>query len=179
MKKIWLVIGLASAVMVTGAGCASRHGGRTYSRGEALAPQSVNYGTLMEIEEVMIEGTKTAVGTIAGGLLGGVLGHSVGGGSGKDIATVGGAVAGAAAGSAVEEAVTKQKAYAMTVRLDSGETYNYVQAKGKGKDLFSVGQRVKVLGNPRSRNSRVMPAPGAPAPTPPPTTGAAAPTEAE
>ena len=135
------------------AGCASSMSGDVYSRDRAQKVQTVEYGEVVEVRQVQIEGTKSGVGALGGGALGGALGSGVGRGAGKTVAIVGGAIAGAAAGAATEEAVTKQQGLEITVKLDSGQTLALVQ----GMDPpVRVGDRVKLMRNPDG-SARVIP----------------------
>ena len=103
--------------------------GNTYSRERAQKVQTVEYGQVVEVRQIQIEGTKSGVGALAGGALGGALGSGIGRGAGTTIAVVGGAIAGAAAGAATEEAATKQPGLEITVRMDSGQTLSLVQGR--------------------------------------------------
>ncbi|MEJ2470906.1 MAG: glycine zipper 2TM domain-containing protein [Desulfuromonadales bacterium] len=116
--------------------------GDVYSRDQARTSQSVYYGTLLRVEEVMIEGTQSGAGTIAGGVMGGVLGSAIGGGSGQRIATAGGAVLGGMAGSAIEKNATSAVGVELEVELDNGELLVVVQEKDS---VYRVGDRVRVL----------------------------------
>ena len=127
------------------AGCQSSRSGRVYSRDQARVTQSVYYGTVLEVKNVQIEGTKSGFGMIAGGVLGGFLGNTVGGGTGRKLATAGGAVAGAAAGAAGEEAATRKKGLEITVELDNGQIIAVVQ---EADDQYAVGDRVRILRGP-------------------------------
>lgn len=135
------------------AGCASSMSGDVYSRDRAQKVQTVEYGQVVEVRQVQIEGTKSGIGAIGGGALGGALGSGIGRGAGQTIAVVGGAIAGAAAGAAAEEAATKQTGLEITVKLDSGQTLSLVQ----GLDPpVRVGDRVKLMRNPDG-SARVIP----------------------
>lgn len=123
-------------------GCASSKSGEVYSRDHARQVQTVENGTVESVKEVMIEGTKTPVGTAAGGVAGGVLGSTVGSGSGKTVATVLGALAGAAAGSAAEEGMTRKKGLEIVVKKDSGQTIIIVQ---EADVMFAPGDRVRII----------------------------------
>jgi len=161
-KTVAVVIALALA------GCAGSMSGNTYSRDRAQKVQTVEYGQVVEVRQIQIEGTKSGVGALAGGALGGALGSGIGRGAGTTIAVVGGAIAGAAAGAATEEAATKQPGLEITVRMDSGQTLSLVQ----GMDPpVQAGDRVKLMRNPDG-SARVIPVPagegaGAPAAYPP------------
>ena len=165
MKKCMILLSVAGFLALA-SGCASSSSGKVYSRDQARTAQTVSYGVIVALEDVMIEGTKSPVGAIAGGVLGGVLGNTIGGGSGKTVATAAGAVGGAAAGAAAEEGLTRQKAYALTIRLDNGQEINFAQAKGG--EVFNVGQRVQVLrdgaGTTRARPTTETATPAMPTP---------------
>ena len=144
MKSFW---GLTAVLlMVTVAGCTPRSmSGDVYSRERAQRVQTIEYGEVIEVRQILIEGTKSGAGTVAGGVLGGALGSGVGRGAGTTIAVVGGAIAGAVAGSAVEEGATRQPGVEVTIRMDTGKTIALVQ----GIDPpVRAGDRVRVLRNP-------------------------------
>jgi len=126
------------------AACQSTLTGDTYSRDDARRVQTVQYGSVEATRPVVIEGTKTPVGTLAGGAVGGIAGSSVGGGKGSAVAAVVGAVAGGLAGSAAEEGLTRRQGVDITVHLDSGRVISVVQ-EATPQDVFRVGDRVRVL----------------------------------
>ncbi|MGB7971109.1 MAG: hypothetical protein WCF31_03970 [Candidatus Deferrimicrobiaceae bacterium] len=166
MNVVWKTVAIVSVLALTG--CAGSMSGNTYSRERAQKVQTVEYGKVLEVRQVQIEGTKSGVGALAGGALGGALGSGIGRGAGTTIAVVGGAIAGAAGGAVAEEAVTKQPGLEVTVRLDSGQTLSLVQ----GIDPpVQFGDRVKLMRNPDG-SARVIPIfpgepTGAPAEYPP------------
>ncbi len=163
MNGSWKAVGIVVALSL--AGCAGSMSGDVYSRERAQRVQTVEYGQVVEVRQVQIEGTKSGVGALAGGAMGGALGSGIGRGSGSTIAIVGGAIAGAAAGAAAEEAVTKQPGLEITVRMDSGQTLSLVQ----GMDPpVQVGDRVKLMRNPDG-SARAIPVAAAEAPPPPAT----------
>ncbi len=140
-KTIFLVLAMG-IVTIYLAGCASSRSGQVYSRDEARKVQTVENGTVVSVKEVLIEGTKTPIGTAAGGVAGGVLGHTVGSGSGKTVATVLGALAGAAAGTAAEEGITRRQGLEIVVEKDSGQTIVVVQ---EADMVFAPGDRVRII----------------------------------
>lgn len=144
MKSFW---GLTAVLLtVTVAGCTPKSmSGDVYSRERAQRVQIIEYGEVIEVRQILIEGTKSGAGAVAGGVLGGALGSGIGRGAGTTIAVVGGAIAGAVAGSAVEEGATKQPGVEVTIRMDTGKTIALVQ----GIDPpVRAGDRVRVLRNP-------------------------------
>jgi len=78
MKK-YLVVLLLSFVTVL-SGCASNLSGDSYSRSEARRAQQVEYGEIISLRPVQIEGTKSPVGAGAGAVVGGIGGSTLGGG---------------------------------------------------------------------------------------------------
>ena len=166
MKSIYGIGVVLLAVAL--AGCQpKRMSGDVYSRERAQKIQTVEYGQVLEVRQILIEGTKSGVGALAGGAMGGALGSGIGRGAGTTIAVVGSAIAGAAAGSVAEESVTKQPGLEVTVRMDTGQTFALVQ----GVDPpIRAGDRVRILHNPDG-SSRVIPV----EPMPPPVESPAAP----
>ena len=132
-----LLIGL---LLLTG--CMESRAGNVYTRDQARTSQSVNYGTILRVELVTIEGSQSGAGTLAGGAMGGVLGSAVGSGSGRAIATVGGAILGGAAGAAAEKGLTTAQGVELEVELDNGELLVVVQ---ENDAVYRVGDRVRVL----------------------------------
>ena len=124
-------------------GCQSKLTGDTYSRNEARESAVVNFGVIESLRPVVIEGTKTPVGTLAGAAVGGVAGSSIGGGTGSTLAAIGGALAGGLAGSSIEENMTKVQGIEITVKEDRGITRAYVQEVDPNTQ-FRVGDRVRI-----------------------------------
>lgn len=123
-------------------GCASSLSDSAYSRSRAGTAQQVELGYVESVRPVLIEGTKSNIGTAAGAALGGVAGGSVDGGTARTLAIIGGTLLGGLAGAAAEEGVTRQRGLEITVRLDNGRMIAVTQgASGQ----FSPGQRVRVL----------------------------------
>ena len=136
------LIFLMAIITVYLTGCVSSRSGQVYSRDHARQAQNVENGTVESVKEVVIEGTKTPIGTAAGGVAGGVLGSTVGGGSGRKIATVIGALAGAAAGTMAEEGITRKPGLEIIVKKDNGQTIVVVQ---EADVIISAGDRVRII----------------------------------
>lgn len=141
MRGIQLIVGVTAAVLML-SGCPASLSGNVYSRNEARMTQNVRYGTVESVRHVLIEGTKSGVGTVAGAAAGGIAGSTIGHGTGSALGALGGAVLGGLAGSAAEEAATRQPGLEITVRLDSGHTIAVTQA---ADTAFSPGDRVRVI----------------------------------
>ncbi|MEH6812863.1 MAG: glycine zipper 2TM domain-containing protein, partial [Motiliproteus sp.] len=116
---------MVSLMMLSG--CASTLDDKTYSRDQARRVQTVKFGTIEAINDVVLEGRRTVISKVAGAVVGGIAGSSVGGGKGKDLATAVGAIAGTIAGEALEERATRANGQDITVRMDQGELISIVQ----------------------------------------------------
>ena len=123
------------------AGCATPASGRFYSRQEARTAWDVRYGKVVAVDEVVIEGERSALGRVGGGLIGYQVGRTVGAGTGRAVAGAVGAVAGAVAGQSIEERATREDGWQITVDLDGGRSIAVVQARDQS---FQVGERVRV-----------------------------------
>ncbi|MCL2162022.1 MAG: hypothetical protein FWH56_09120 [Betaproteobacteria bacterium] len=147
-KRSILTIVLLCAAPVFIGGCASNLGGDDYSRGEARRVMRVEFATVESVRPVMLEGTRSPVGSTAGAVVGSVIGYSLGGGRGSVSSAVGavaGAVAGGVGGAALEEAATRRQGMEITLELDRGGYIAVVQAD-EGED-FRPGDRVRVVGD--------------------------------
>lgn len=148
--SVLLVLVLSLSIVLPG--CASR-GGRTYTDGEVRQAQTLEYGTVRDVSEVMVDQDPSLLGAGMGGVIGGVLGSLIGSGTGRVLATVGGAALGALGGAAVEKGVRKYKASQITVETDKGQYLVIVQ----GNDEYFVrGDRVRILMMQDTGNARVQ-----------------------
>lgn len=141
-----LLISFALTTLMLSGCMPSSTSGSVYSRDQARTSHSVYYGTILQVEDVIIEGTQSGAGTVAGGVMGGVLGSAVGSGSGRGIATVGGAILGGLAGSGIEKGATTVAGLELEVELDNGELILVVQEKD---GVYRVGDRVRVIRDAR------------------------------
>lgn len=141
MKKMTVTALVLVSALVAG-GCASSMSGEVYSQGQAREAQDVRLGYVESVRSVLIEGTKSGVGTLGGAALGGIAGSNIGKGKGQVAGAVGGAIVGGLAGSAIEENVTRQPGLEITVRLDGGRMLAVTQAADQS---FRPGDRVRVL----------------------------------
>ncbi len=126
------------------AGCMQSLRGDSYSREETGRIQQVEYATIVALRPVVIEGSKTPIGTLVGGALGAIGGSAIGAGKGRAAATVAGAAAGAAVGSLGEEAWTRAQGEEITLRRDDGTRISLVQERSPDMPL-RVGDRVRIL----------------------------------
>ncbi len=141
MKLKNLIVSLTLCTLAL-MGCLSSNSANVYSRDTAMKVQTVEKGTVESVKQILIEGTKTPVGTTVGAVSGGVLGSTIGSGSGKKSATVVGALAGAAAGTMAEEGLTQKQGFEIVVKKDNGQTVVIVQEA----DVFvRAGDRVNII----------------------------------
>lgn len=124
-------------------GCASSIEGDTYTRGQVRQVDSVQMATVAGVRDIMIEGTKTAIGASAGTVIGSIAGaNSNNGRAGSAIASVLGAVVGGMAGAGIEEGITRQAGLEITIKYDDGKMVAVVQGDN---EKFKVGDRVRVI----------------------------------
>ncbi len=142
---LWLLMLGGAGLILLSQGCAPSTSGKVYSRDQARQAQQTHYGTIIQVNQVTIEGEPSAVGTLAGGALGAGVGQTIGSGSGRTLATIAGGVAGALAGGAAEKGLTTKAGLEITVELDNGELLTIVQ---EADDVYNPGDRVRVLRAP-------------------------------
>jgi outer membrane lipoprotein SlyB len=144
MKRTFRLMAIAAPAALMLAACTPPNSGNLVDANQAQRAQTVNFGTVVSVQSVNVQGGNNAAnvtGTIVGGIAGAALGNQVGGGLGRDLATGAGAVAGAAAGNAITNSATTVQSFEWTIRLESGQTISVIQAS----PTFSVGQRVQVI----------------------------------
>lgn len=128
-----------------------------YSESEAMTPQKVVEGKVINIRHVKVKGnenlTENTGGLLGGGLVGGLIGSQFGKGSGSVIGTLAGAAIGAAGGAAAQRALTKQDGVEYAVRTKNGEIYTVTQGP---EPVIVKGQKVLVQLYSKGR-SRVIP----------------------
>lgn len=133
---------LLMLVSVTLTACVSSQSASVYSPQQARQEMTVRQGTVESVREVIMQGSKSGVGTLAGAAVGGVAGSTIGGGKGQIVGAILGAVAGGLAGSAIEEGATRKVALEVTVRLNGGQLVAVVQ---ETDERFLPGERVRLL----------------------------------
>jgi outer membrane lipoprotein SlyB len=137
------------------AGCAQPGlGGGNYTRGQLRGEQTVRFGSVESVRDVVIDARDTGTGTLAGAAIGGVAGSTVGGGSRANaVGAIAGAVVGGIIGNAVEKSGNDRKGVEVTIRLENGNVIAVTQEKDED---FRVGDRVRILsGQGATRVSRI------------------------
>lgn len=112
-------------------------------RGDAQRLSQIQDATVLNVRDVVVEGSQSGAGAATGGVLGGIAGSTRS--SGRESVAIGlvGAVAGALAGNAIERASTRENAVEVLVQLANGERRAIVQAKGN--ENFVPGERVVLV----------------------------------
>ncbi len=146
-----LLVGSVLGVTTLLGGCLKELTGSNYDRYEARTMQTIQFGEIVEIEMVKLDGTESGVGSLAGAATGGIAASNIGGGRGQGLAMIAGAVAGGVLGNYAERKSTETNALNFTVRLDNGSFISVVQ-QPEGNSLL-VGDRVKVM--TQGRTSRI------------------------
>ena len=142
VMKTTVTVAVVLAAGLVLSGCPASMSGGAYTRDQSRQAQDVQLGYVESVRQVLIEGTKSGVGTVGGAALGGVAGSTIGRGRGQVAGAIGGAVVGGLVGSAIEENATRQPGLEITVRLDNGRMLAVTQA---ADEPFYRGDRVRVL----------------------------------
>lgn len=121
-------------------GCASSGmSGQSFPRSGSQAAWNVEYGEVVDVRTVEVEGEFSLLGILVGSAIGHAAGTEIS--DSRNAGTVG-SVAGAVAGASIERAVTAMDGLQITVELDSGRTVAIVQ---DDEERFQDGERVRVL----------------------------------
>ena len=143
-----LTILSAACTLALAAGCSSVPDRSAQPAGPSVGSspssyESVQYGTVRNIQQMETGRRTTGGGAILGAVVGGALGNQVGSGTGRAAATAAGALGGAVVGNKIEEARNEptQTYYPIDVRLDNGDfrSFDYYDLNG-----LRVGDRVRV-----------------------------------
>jgi outer membrane lipoprotein SlyB len=142
-KKIFIYSFMGFLVFAL-TGCQTPLTGSSYERGEARKMHSVYLGTVVGVNDVVIQGEPGAAGTITGAAAGAAAGHAIGRGDGRGTATVIGGVVGAVAGGAAEKKISTKQGIVVTVKLEDGRTVAIVQEKAPGEN-YQKGDNVQIV----------------------------------
>ncbi len=156
-KKIQSIILMS---ILTLGGCAT--GGFSpdvVSRDAAGKSQYVQFGTIVSVKRVTIEGDRDS-GNIFGSILGAIIGSNIGGDEDQttqEIGAVVGTAVGSTVGQEVSEKITRREGLEIIVKLTSNEReISVVQEVSEDPDYaFKVGDEVRVVRS--SGKSRVVP----------------------
>ena len=144
MTKKMRILAIIAPLFLLSA-CATNLQGESYSRDDARQVQTVEFGTIEDVRLVVIEGTKSPIGSVAGAAVCGIAGSAIGDGKGAQVAAVIGAVAGGLAGAAAEEGLTESQGEELIIRLaNSNKIIAIVQAHNPERPFY-VGDRVRLM----------------------------------
>ncbi len=139
---LWPVLFVAVSLVLSG--CASGLGPDTYQRSAVGSVRATDFGTVIGVRNVTIEGTRTGLGPATGAIAGGIAGSTLGGGKPEHaLGALGGALVGGLLGAAIEEGVTRQRGVEYTIRRSDGQVVTIVQAEGGA--LIAPGQPVRII----------------------------------
>lgn len=141
---------------ILGLGACQRPGQNVYSYSEVGKASLVNFGTVVAVRDVDVQGKNTGAGALAGAAGGGIAGSQIGSGGGNAAATLAGVVIGGVAGAVAEQAMANRKAVEYTVTLETGATITVVQDHNEGERVIKPGDRVMVQVS--GGTQRVLPA---------------------
>ena len=144
MTKKMHILAITAPLFLLSA-CATNLQGDSYSRDDTRQVQTVEFGTIEDVRLVVIEGTKSPIGSVAGAAVGGIAGSAIGDGKGAQVAAVIGAIAGGLAGAAAEEGLTESQGEELIIRLaNSNKIIAIVQAHNPERPFY-VGDRVRLM----------------------------------
>ena len=143
MRTLPLVL-LGGTLLV--AGCAGHSASsQVYPRYETRTAYDAEYGEVIAVRQVEIEGYSTFIGTWGGAIVGEAIGGTVDGRNTRRVARAVGGVAGAVIGEAIEREARSEVGLEITVLLDSGGTIAIIQAA----DIpFAPGDEARILFGP-------------------------------
>lgn len=123
-------------------GCVAGLKGETYTREDARTPQKVEFGVIVAVKAVVIEGTRSQIGAAVGSILGGIAASNAS--KGGDLSTTIGATAGGVLGHMAEERFTRAQALEITVRKENGDLISVVQEVDDIKE-FKADDKIRIL----------------------------------
>lgn len=122
-------------------------------KSDAQKQQYVVIGTIIDLNDVVIEGDRET-GAAAGALIGGSVGKEVTDSEPEsDIATVVGGLLGSAIGAEIGSNLTKKDGIEILIETNGGRMVSIIQEVGKYN--FKVNQKVRII--KRNGKSRVVP----------------------
>ena len=122
-------------------------------KSDAQKQQYVVIGTIIDLNDVVIEGERET-GAAAGALIGGSVGKEVTDSEPEsDIATVVGGLLGSAVGAEIGSNLTKKEGIEILIETNGGRMVSIIQEVGKYN--FKVNQKVRII--KRNGKSRVIP----------------------
>lgn len=131
-------------------GCQSSSSRSHYPISSTGMAKQLDGGTIIDLREVVIDGSSSGIGAyggaIGGSVAGGTIGADVSGTSlGAAVGAAGGMIAGGVVGPKIEKALTSKRAQELTIQMDEGGTIVVVQEIREPR--FNIGDPVRVDSN--------------------------------
>ncbi|AXK40466.1 hypothetical protein [Crenobacter cavernae] len=151
LARTLLVGTIAAGTLLTG--CSTSDSAQVYSKGQMRQAQTVEFGTVVSVNPVKMEGQGNELINFGGVALGGLAGSTIGHGRGSAAGAIVGAMAGGLATGAAQRSIGTKNAFEVTVRLDRGQ--RMISIVQEADVALQNGQRVRVLSG--NGNDRVLP----------------------
>lgn len=131
-------------------GCQSASTRSRYPIASTGMSKDLDSGTIVDINEVIIDGSSSGIGAyggaIGGSVIGGQIGADLSGTSlGGAVGAAGGMITGAVVGPKIEKALTSRRAQELKIQMDKGGIIVVVQELRE--PLFNIGDSVQVDSN--------------------------------
>lgn len=139
LGKLFAILLLASTL----SGCVT-DSQNMYSESDVGRETATEFGRIVKVREVKIQGKNTGTGSAIGATAGGVAGSQIGNGNGSVAAALGGIVIGAIIGGVAEQQAQKRKGIEYTITKRNGKTVTIVQNIAKDDQPLRKGQRVLI-----------------------------------
>jgi outer membrane lipoprotein SlyB len=134
-----LLVSIAALLVLA----ACQHPGQNVYRYDEVGKASlINFGTVVAVREVAVQGRNTGLGAATGAAAGGLAGSQFGSGGGSAAATLAGVIIGGIAGAMAEQGAANRTASEYTVVLETGVTMTVVQDHNDGERILQPGERV-------------------------------------
>ncbi|MGL4766757.1 MAG: hypothetical protein ACRCV6_01545 [Formosimonas sp.] len=147
-----LTIACSSILLALNTGCATSLTQDNYSRADTRVIQEVDYGSIIHVRAVIIDGNNTGQVATTGSMAGSLGGFQIGSGNAAIFSSLSGSLIGSVTGEMFEEHVSRKKGVELVVQLSNGRTIAIVQ-EGNATQ-FPVGQKVRVMSI--GQNARVV-----------------------
>jgi outer membrane lipoprotein SlyB len=116
----------------------------SYSSLDVGKQVDVEFGRVVRVRTVKVQGQNTGVGSTIGATAGGVAGSQIGSGDGSVAGALGGIVIGAIIGGIAEHQAQQRKGIEYTITKRNGKTVTIVQNIAKDDAPLRKGQRVLI-----------------------------------
>lgn len=146
------LLALSAVTVIALSGCTTGLSGKDYGRAQTRGESEVRFGSVVDVSEVRLDGTRTGVGAAAGAVIGGIAGANGRDSVGGQLAGALGAIVGGLIGQGAEQIATKKKGIEIVVDLGNNKLSSIVQeddgtkfAKGDKVRLTNIGGDTRVV----------------------------------